>query len=53
VPAGDLTLRGVQAWLDAYQAGEIAKNRRGQQLVTEYERCRDPSAALTSAGPVS
>lgn len=40
VPAGDVTKRGSQEWLDAMEEAERRKNRAGQRLVKEYEQCR-------------
>lgn len=39
-PAGDVTKRASQEWLDAYEEAERRKNRAGQRLVREYEACR-------------
>lgn len=39
-PDGEVTKRGSQAWLDAYEESEKRKNRAGQRLVKEYEGCR-------------
>lgn len=39
-PAGDITKRASQEWLDAYEESERRKNRAGQRLVKEYEGCR-------------
>jgi len=42
-PAGDITKRAAQEWLDAYEEAERRKNRAGQRLLSEYESCRSGS----------
>jgi len=44
VPAGEVTKRTSQEWLDAYAEAEARKNRAGQRLVKEYEDCRGGTA---------
>lgn len=40
------SIASLQSWVDAYDAAEYRKNRAGQRLVREYDRCRGvPSAA--------
>jgi hypothetical protein len=49
-PAGDVTKRGSQEWLDKMEEAERRKNRAGKQLLNEYEQCRTGAG---SAGSVT
>jgi len=48
-PAGEVTKRGSQEWLDAYAEAEQRKNAAGQRLVKEYESCRSGGGTANSA----
>lgn len=48
-PAGAVTKRDDQAWHDANEEAIRRKNRIGQRLVREYERCRAGSGNSPAA----
>jgi acyl-CoA synthetase (AMP-forming)/AMP-acid ligase II len=47
-PAGDVTKRASQEWLDKFEEAERRKNKAGQRLAKEYEACRSGGAGWQS-----
>ena len=48
-PAGPLNKDDVRKWIDTLELSERRKNARGQQVIEEFERCRNAAqSAVTS-----